>query len=252
MSEQPKPIGVVLAQYPPDERQRREQAVRAAAPYGQPVEFLEIDGSVYTKGLTQYHRAVIAPLVAKAALKAQHSGLSAVVPYGTLDLGIDEARHVADIPVMGPGRTSTHVAFTLGARVSVVCYDQPHVVMFRKLLPSWGITDGITSIRPVDVPITEMAGRVDDLRKRFIEQSQRAIEDEGAEVILPLGMTMVPVLMSAASVSDEIGVPVVDPIASTLAVAAFLGAGGYTNSRVTYPHVEPELGDSHDRRDEHE
>lgn len=70
-------------------------------------------------------------------------------------------------------------------------------------------------------------------------ESQRAIEDEGAEVILPLGMTMVPVLMSAASLSAEIGVPVLDPIASTLAVASFLAAGGYTNSRIAYPHVEP-------------
>ncbi|PEG35717.1 hypothetical protein CQY20_21015 [Mycolicibacterium agri] len=239
MSEQPSAIAVILAQYPPEERKRREDAVRAAAPYGQPVEFLEIEGSVYKKGLTQYHRAVIAPLVARAALQAQRAGYSAVVPYGTLDLGIDEARHVVDIPVMGPGRTSTHIALTLGSRVSVLCYDQPHVVMFRKLLPSWGVTEGVTSIRPVDVPITEMASRTDELRKRFVEQSQRAIEDEGAEIILPLGMTMVPVLMSAASLSDEIGVPVVDPIASTLAVAAFLGSGGYTNSRVAYPHVEP-------------
>jgi allantoin racemase len=239
MAEQPKPIAVVLAQYPPDERRRREDAVLAAAPYGQPVEFLEIEGSVYKKGLTQYHRAVIAPLVADAALRAQHAGYSAVVPYGTLDLGIDEARHVADIPVLGPGRTSTHIAFTMGSRVTVLCYDQPHVVLFRKLLPSWGITEGITSIRPVDVPITEMASRIDDLRKRFVEQSQRAIEEEGAEIILPLGMTMVPVLMSAVSLADEIGVPVIDPIASTLAVAAFLGSGGYTNSRIAYPHVEP-------------
>jgi allantoin racemase len=80
VSEQPRPIAVVLAQYPPDERERREDAVRAAAPYGQPVEFLEIEGSVYKKGLTQYHRAMIAPLVARAAVKAQQAGFSAVVP----------------------------------------------------------------------------------------------------------------------------------------------------------------------------
>jgi allantoin racemase len=239
MSESPRPIAVVLAQYPDDERQRRVDAVRAAAPYGQPVEFVEIEGSVYKKGLTQYHRALIAPLVARAALDAQSAGYSAVVPYGTLDLGIDEARHVVDIPVLGPGRTSTHVALTLGSRVSVICYDQPHVVLFRKLIPSWAVSQGITSIRPVDVPITEMASRLDDLRKKFVEQSRRAIDEEGAEIILPLGMTMVPVLMSAASLADEIGIPVVDPIASTLAVASFLGANGYTNSRIAYPHATP-------------
>ena len=240
MTDAPRPIAVVLAEYPADERQRRVDAVLGAAPYGQPIDFVEIEGSVYKKGLTQYHRAVIAPLVARAALSAQAAGFGAVVPYGTLDLGIDESRHVVDIPVLGPGRTSTHVAFTLASRVSVLCYDEPHVVMFRKLLPSWGVTDGITSIRPVDVPITEMAGRVDDLRKRFVAESQRAIEEEGAEVILPLGMTMVPVLMSAASLSEEIGVPVLDPIASTLAVASSLAAGGYTNSRIAYPRVDPE------------
>lgn len=148
MATEPKPIAVVLAQYPDEERQRRVDAVRAAAPYGQPVDFLEIEGSVYKKGLTQYHRALVAPLVARAALAAQDAGFVAVVPYGTLDLGIDESRHVVDIPVMGPGRTSTHIAFTLASRVSVICYDEPHVVMFRKLLPSWGVTDGVTSIRP--------------------------------------------------------------------------------------------------------
>jgi allantoin racemase len=239
MAEEPKPIAVVLAQYPPDERRRRVDAVLAAAPYGQPIEFVEIEGSVYKKGLTQYHRAVIAPLVARAALSAQQAGFGAVVPYGTLDLGIDESRHVVDIPVMGPGRTSTHIALTLASRVSVLCYDEPHVVMFRKLIPSWAVTEGITSIRSVDVPITEMASRVDDLRKKFVGQAQRAIEEEGAEVFLPLGMTMVPVLMSAESLSEEIGVPVVDPLASTLAVASFLAARAYTNSRIAYPHVEP-------------
>ncbi|CAN5356658.1 hypothetical protein BH11ACT5_BH11ACT5_12870 [soil metagenome] len=233
-----KPIAVVLAQYPDDERQRREDAVRAAAPQGQDITFVEIQGSVYKKGLTQYHRSAIAPLVAQAALEAERNGAGAVVPYGTLDLGIEESRHVVDIPVMGPGRTGTHVAQTLASRISVLCYDQPHVVMFRKLLPSWGVTEGITSIRPVHVPITEMARDVDLLRRKFLEQAREAIEVEGAEVILPLGMTMVPVLMSAQSLSDDLGVPVLDPIALTLQVASGLAAAGFTNSRVAYPRVE--------------
>jgi allantoin racemase len=239
MTDKPRPIAVVLAQYPDDERKRREDAVRAAAPYGQEITFVEIQGSVYRKGLTQYHRSLVAPLVAEAARGAESAGAGAVVPYGTLDLGIEESRHVVDIPVLGPGRTGTHVAATVASRIAVLCYDEPHVVMFRKLIPSWGITEGITSIRPVDIPITEMARDVELLRRKFLEQARQAIKTEGAEVILPLGMTMVPVLMSAASLSDELGVPVLDPIALTLQVASGLAAGGFTNSRVAYPRVEP-------------
>lgn len=238
MADSLKPIAVVLAQYPNDERERRENAVRAAAPRGQAITFVEIEGSVYRKGLTQYHRSLVAPLVAEAALNAQRAGAGAVVPYGTLDLGIEESRHVVDIPVLGPGRTGTHIAATVASRIAVLCYDQPHVVMFRKLLPSWGITEGITSIRPVDIPITEMARDVDTLRRKFLEQARLAIETEGAEIILPLGMTMVPVLMSAASLADELDVPVLDPIALTLQVASGLVTAGFTNSRVAYPRVE--------------
>ncbi len=238
MSDKQAPIAIVLAQYPDDERARREEAMRNAAPFGQDVMFVEIQTTVYVKGLTDYHRMLAAPLVAQAAVEAEKAGASAVIPYGTLDLGIEEARHVVDIPVLGPGRSGTHMAANLGRRISIICYDQPHVVMFRRLLPSWGFTDEITSIRPVDITVTDMSKDVDALRRAFVEQSRRAIEEEGAEVILPLGMTMVPVLIPASELSEEIGVPVVDPIAAAISMASCLSATGAMNSRVAYPRVE--------------
>lgn len=238
MNAQRGPIAVVLAQYPDDERDRRQEAVRASAPAGREIEFFEIQGSVYRKGLTNYHRALVAPLVAEAAVRAEKAGCSAVVPYGTLDLGIEEARHAVDIPVMGPGRTGTSVTATVGTRLTVLCYDEPHVIMFRQLTRAWNVAHHIVGIRSVDVPITEMARDVDHLRARFIETARRAIEEDGAEVILPLGMTMVPVLMSARSLADEIGIPVTDPLALTLHVADALASIGFTNSRAAYPRVE--------------
>ncbi len=237
MSEKQAPIAIVLAQYPDEERARREEAMRNAAPYGQDVMFVEIQTSVYVKGLTDYHRMLAAPLVARAAVEAEQAGAAAVIPYGTLDLGIEEARHVVDIPVLGPGRSGTHMAANLGRRISIICYDQPHVVMFRRLLPSWGFTDEITSIRPVDITVTDMSKDVAALRRAFVEQSKRAIEEEGAEVILPLGMTMVPVLIPASELTEEIGVPVVDPIAAAISMASCLSATGAKNSRVAYPRV---------------
>jgi allantoin racemase len=226
-----------LAQYPDDERARREEAMRNAAPYGQDVMFVDIQTSVYVKGLTDYHRMLAAPLVAQAAVEAEKAGAAAVIPYGTLDLGIEEARHVVDIPVLGPGRSGTHMAANLGRRISIICYDQPHVVMFRRLLTSWGFTDEITSIRPVNITVTDMSKDVAALRRAFVEQSKRAIEEEGAEVILPLGMTMVPVLIPASELTEEIGVPVVDPIAAAISMASCLSATGAKNSRVAYPRV---------------
>ncbi len=238
MTDRTAPIAVVLAQYPDDERDRRQAAVRAAAPSGREVMFVEIEGSVYRKGLTNYHRSLVAPLVADAAVRAERAGACAVVPYGTLDLGIEEARHAVDIPVMGPGRTGTNISASVGSRLTVLCYDEPHVIMFRQLVRSWNVAHHIVGIRSVDVPITEMARDVEHLRRRFVETAHRALVEDGADVILPLGMTMVPVLMSARSLADEIGVPVTDPLALTLHAADALASIGFTNSRVAYPRVE--------------
>lgn len=233
-----KRIMVVLAQYPDEELARRKAAVIAAAPPGADVGFMQMDGNVYVKGLTHLHRAIVAPLVARLAVRAEAEGYDAVVPYGTLDLGVEESRHVVDIPVLGPGQTGSHTAALLGRRIAVLCYDQPHVIMFQRLLRQWGVEGSIATILPVGIPVTEMASRLDDLRSSFVETARRAVSRHGADVILPLGMTMVPVLMSAAHLSADCGLPVVDPVAATLSLAATLSRGAVTNSRVAYPAVD--------------
>ena len=231
-------IAVLLAQYPPDELEIRQRAVLRATPAGVEVAFRQLDGSVYRKGLTNLHRALVAPLIGQLAVQAQKDGFDAIVPYGTLDLGVEETRHLVDIPIVGPGRTGAHVAAMLAERFTVLCYDEPHAAMFRRLLPAWGMDRYVTSIRSVDVFITEMAGDRDKLRQRFVDAATRAIEAEKAELILPLGMTMVPVLLSAAELTRELGVPVLDPLALTLRTAEGLAASGYVNSRIAYPAAE--------------
>ena len=228
-------IMALLAQYPPDELERRRAAMRAAASAGTQVDFAQIEGSVYRKGLTHLHRAQVAPLVARAALDAETAGYDAVVPYGTLDLGVEEARHVVGIPVVGPGRAACHTAATLAERFAVICYDEAHVIMFQTLVRAWRVDSYVSSIRPVEIVVTDMAAQRAELRRRFVERARWLVEEEGAQLILPLGLTMVPVTFAAAEVAAEIGVPVLDPLAISMHLAETLSASGVTNSRVAYP-----------------
>lgn len=231
-------VAVLLAQYPPDQLERRQQAVLRAAPPSVMVEFRQIEGSVFHKGLTNFHRALIAPLIGRAAVEAEQDGCDAVVPYGTLDLGVEETRHLIDIPILGPGRTAALAATMVADRFAVLCYDQPHVVMFRRLLPAWHVADRVTSIREVGVLVTDMAKDPDELRRRFVEVARDAIDRDGAELVLPLGMTMVPVHLSAADLTEAIGLPVLDPLALTLRFAEGLATTGFVNSRVAYPAAD--------------
>jgi allantoin racemase len=238
----PTRIAVLLGQYPADELELRTNAVKRAAPVSIEIEFRQIEASVYRRGLTNLHRELVAPFVACAAIDAERDGCHAVVPYGTLDLGVEQARHAVSIPVLGPGRTSSNVAAAVSHRFAVLCYDGAHVTMFRRLTREWDVGRHITSIRQVGVEVTEMTSNPDRLRKQFVMAANEVIRSESAELILPLGMTMVPVHLSARELTTELGIPVLDPLALTLRVADSLASSGFVNSRVAYPAADPDSG----------
>ena len=226
----------LLAEYPAPEFERRAAAIRAAASPGTEVAVEVVSGNVFRGGMTDLDRALIAPVMTRAAIDAEARGFDAIVPYGTLDLGVEEARHAVAIPVVGPGRATVHLAETLCDRFAIVCYDAAHVVMFAKLVRTWRVVADVTGIHAVGVEITAMAGARDHLRERFIEVALRGVE-EGAQLIAPLGMTMVPVTFPAADLAREIGVPVLDPLATAMRLAETLAFTGVTNSRAAYPYA---------------
>jgi allantoin racemase len=231
---------VLMNRYTPGQLDARQSAVLAAASPGTEVGFDEVAESPGGGATTNFHRAVVAPAFARRALAAERAGYEAVLPWGTLDLGVEEARHVVRIPVLGPGRTGVNVAASLVDRFGVMVYGADQVVMFRKLVHGWGAGPRLTGIRHVDMRPMEMAGGRDELHERFVSEARRSIANDGAELILPLGFSMVPVAMSAAALADEIGAPVLDPLAVTMRVAEALAASGFRNSRIAYPEAAVE------------
>jgi allantoin racemase len=230
-------VMVLMNRYTPGQLDARQAAVLAAAAPGTEVGFGEVSESPGGGATTNFHRAVVAPLFARKAREAEEAGYGAVLPWGTLDLGVEEARHVVRIPVIGPGRTSVNVAASLVDRFGVMVYGADQVVMFRKLVHGWGAEGRLASIAHVGMRPMEIAGQVDEARRRFVAAARRLVEETGAELILPLGFSLVPVALSAGDLADEIEAPVLDPLAIVMHVAEALASSGYRNSRIAYPEA---------------
>ena len=228
-------IMVLMNRYTPGQFDSRRAAVQAATSEGVHVDFAEVPESPGGGATTNFHRAVVAIAFARKALEAEGQGYDAVLPWGTLDLGVEEARHVASIPVLGPGRTAANLAASLVDRYGVMVYGADQVPMFRKLLRSWGAESHVVGIRHVNLRPMEMEGRREELRHRFTVECRRFVEEDGAELVLPLGFSMVPVSMSAAELTAEVGIAVLDPLAIVMRVAEALAATGVRNSRIAYP-----------------
>jgi allantoin racemase len=226
----------ILGEYPDHERELRERIIREAAPPGVEMVFKTYAESVFRAQMNDYHRTIIAPMYVEKALEGEREGVHAVVGFGTLDLGIEEMRHRLQIPVIGTGRAGVQVARILARRFAIICYDYPHVIMYRKLLREWDGADAdITSIRAIDVPLTEQVVSTDAMKKKFVELARRAIDDEGAQLILPLGTMIVPGHFSAEELADEVGTTVLDVMAIGLSLGAMLARKGFRPSREAYP-----------------
>jgi allantoin racemase len=228
-------IMVLMNEYTPQAFARRKTVVEASVSAGVEVGYSVIEGSGGGKAVTNLHRTLVAPAAAREVIKAEKAGYDAVVAWGTLDLGVEEARHLVNIPVLGPGHIAVSVAATLCQRFAVISTRSSSILMFRKSIRAWGLEPWVVDYRYLDMPPMEMPNQVDEVRKRFIAHGRAAVEEAGAELILPLGYSIVPLTQSASDLAAEIGVPVLNPLPLTMRIAEALAASGFKNSRAAYP-----------------
>ena len=230
-------IMVLMNEYTPQALARRKTVVEASVSAGVEVGYAVIKGSGGGKVESKLHRTLAAPAAAREVIKAEKAGYDAVVAWGTHDLGVEEARHLVDIPVIGPGHVAANVAATLCQRFAVISTRSTSIRIHRNSIRAWGLDRWAVDYRYLDMPPMEMPDRVDEVRNRFVACGRAAVEEADAELILPLGYSIVPLTQNASDLAEEIGVPVLNPLPLTMRIAEALAASGFTNSRSAYPSV---------------
>ncbi|HXG52013.1 MAG TPA: aspartate/glutamate racemase family protein [candidate division Zixibacteria bacterium] len=231
-------IMVVMGQYPPEEAERRRQAVLRCASPGTEIGFSVVDATFFRRSNSEANALATAPLVAEAARKAEADGYDAVVPFGTLDVGVELSRNLVAIPVVGAGQSVLHLGAQLSDRLGVISYEEKSIPFMRKHMKTWGVDQYVVAIRAINVPLAESTKLRDEIRKRFVAAGRDLVERDGAEIIVAMGVTMVPVHYSAAEMAAEIGVPVLDALAASIHTAEMMVRMGVAHSVKTYPRVQ--------------
>lgn len=231
-------IMVVMGEYPPEERERRRAAVLKCASPGTEIGFGVIKATFFVRANAQINALTAGPLVAEIAQRAETDGFDAVVPFGTLDAGVELARNLVRIPVVGAGQSVMHLGAQLSNRLGVVAYETTSIPYMRKNFHAWRVLDFIAGIRAIEIPLLDSMQNRAAMRERFLQMSRDLVEGDDAEIIVPMGVTMVPVQYSAAEFSRELGVPVLDALATSIQTAEMMARTGTTHSLKTYPRSE--------------
>lgn len=184
-----------------------------------------------------YDEAIAAPDVVAKVREAEEDGMDAVIINCFGDPGLDAAREVVSIPVVGPCETSMHVAAMLGHKFSVITVLERLIPELELHAQKYGVGWKLASARSVDLPVLDLEKGREQFVDLMVERAAEAVEEDGAHVIV-LGCTGLAGLdAQVKSGLSKAGyeVPVIDPASIALKMAEALVDAKLTHSKRTYP-----------------
>lgn len=189
--------------------------------------------------LDSYYESTLADaFVVEAGMRAEIEGYDAVCINSMSDSGLNGLRSILKIPVFGSAHTAFAAACLLGKKFSVVTMWQPWAVLYDKVLNENGLYPRLASIRSIDVrPDTAalLEGKEEVVFAKLEEQARKAIEDDGAEVLV-LGSTTMH--QSHAYLAERMPVPVINPGLVAFEMCLMFLDLGLAQSKRAYPPPE--------------
>ena len=173
--------------------------------------------------------------VAEAGLRAEDEGFDAVVIDTMSDSGLWALRSRLTIPVFGPGLVTYCVGIMLGKRFSIVTMWDKWTPLYEKNLDLYRLREHCASIRAVNIPPDVEAlftGKEDEMFQTLTAEAQKAIDEDGADVIL-LGSTTMH--QAGGYIAEHLSVPVINPGPVAIKMAETLVQLGLSHSKIAFP-----------------
>jgi allantoin racemase len=180
-----------------------------------------------------YEEYLSVPGMMQAVADAEQEGIDAVIVGCFGDPGVDGAREIAGIPVIGPCESSMHMAAMLGYKFSVVTVLDEVKPIIRKVLHHTGLESRMASVRVIETSVLDIAGRRSAVFSRLVDAGRLAIDQDGADTLI-LGCMSLAFQELSLELGDVLGVPVVSPAEAALKTAETLVSLKLSQSKKAY------------------
>jgi allantoin racemase len=225
---------VAISGYTPRDLESKREALKAILrPDTQLDMFAAASGVPYIESSIEFYLSEAA--VARKCVEIAQLGYDAIAGTAFLDNGLDGARELVDIPVVGPAKTSLYLAATLANKFAVIMArgDLPkHVWAFAKVI---GVADRIVAVPTLDCSVTDFLRDEGRAVEMIAAMGKKVMDEQGAEaLVLGCGATT----GLASQVSEALGIPVLDPGRTAVKFAEMLVDLGLRHSKKAYPSNE--------------
>jgi allantoin racemase len=189
---------------------------------------------------SHYDEALAVPGLLAAVRDGEQAGADGHVIACFGDPGLAAAREIATGPVVGIAEAAMHMATYLGRSFSVVTTLSRLVGHTMDLVRGYGFARACAGVHACEIPVLDLDSA--DSRASIAKTCAAARDADGCDAIVLgcAGMTDL-----AASLSDELGIPVIDGVAAAVkTVESLIALGLRTSKRGEYatPPAKPVIG----------
>lgn len=163
-----------------------------------------------------YEEALAVPPTLELVGRANAEAYDAIIIACFSDPGLDAAREISKIPVIGIEEASLHMAAMLGARFTILTTKKERIPSKKKDVYRIGLEYFLASVRGLGLSVAETDADPERTKRLVFEVARRALEEDGAEVII-LGCAGM--AGYAPELESKLKVTVLDPTAVALKVA---------------------------------
>lgn len=174
-----------------------------------------------------YDEAFAIPGLLVEIARGEKQGAQAAIIACFDDTGLDAARALANIPVIGICEAALAATSFIARRFTVVTTMERSRLPVEDLVHRYGM-GGRCRVRAADIPVLSLEDPASNARDRLRSEITAALREDRAEAIV-LGCAGMADL--AADLSHEFGVPVVDGVSAAVKQAEGLVALGLSTAK---------------------
>jgi len=182
-----------------------------------------------------YEEALAAPHIVEKVVQAEKDGCDGVFISCFGDPAVDASRDRVKIPVVGAFQPAVLTASLISVRWSIVTVSKNAIPYLWTLARKVGVESKIASIRRIDTPLISL---MDEglITERLLLQSEKAMDEDGAEAIILgcTGMGRVAQAIAQRLAAKGKPIPVVNPTASAIGFLELFIRSGISQSPQTY------------------
>ncbi len=195
---------------------------------GRDTEIIAVTSSMGPVSIEGYYDEVFAiPGLLKEIAAGEKAGVDAVVIACFDDTGLDAARALADVPVIGICEAAVSATAFIAQKFTVVTTMERSRLPIEHLVYRYGMSSRCT-VRAADIPVLSLEDPNSNARDRLRNEIALALKEDRAEAII-LGCAGMADL--TAELRAEFGVPVVDGVAAAVKQAESLVTLGLSTAK---------------------